>query len=86
MNNSIAIEEIKRWIESDTRINMTMAQRGMFLDLLLHRHVFGSLPADEDELEFICCCGTKQFQELWPSISKFFALGKGEKLYPAEQL
>jgi len=60
---------------------MTLAERGLFRDLLDYCYANGSIPADEVILSRIAACSNDEFSQAWPRVKTFFtASGDGNIL------
>ena len=63
---------ISDWVSSETRIEFTMEQRGLYRELLDYCYREGSLPADPRKLAIIAGCGAGEFERAWPAVEGKF--------------
>jgi uncharacterized protein YdaU (DUF1376 family) len=63
---------LRDWLMSDSRRNMSPAERGVYLDALFSCYHDGSIPADETALTRILGVTTEEFAATWPAVSKKF--------------
>lgn len=69
------------WLQSDSRASMTLAQRGLFRDLIdMLMHDGGSLPANEPLLMRKSLCEPEEWAETWPVVRQEFE-ERGGRLY-----
>jgi uncharacterized protein YdaU (DUF1376 family) len=60
------------WRNSETRLKLTLEERGFFRELLDHCYVEGSIPTDVKLLAGIAGCSVAQAQRLFPKIREEF--------------
>lgn len=64
------------WLEGTAE--MTLEEKGMYIDLLANQHQKGSLPTEPKRLCKLARCGEDEFLKIWPDISfKFKQNGDG---------
>lgn len=63
---------IADWRESETRISLSLAERGLYRELLDYCYLEGSLPKDQTRLSRLAGCSPKEFAQSWGSVSKLF--------------
>ena len=62
----------KDWLSSDT-IEMSAAERGVYINLLAYQHINGSIPQDIEKIRKIAMCSDNEnFYEIWKNISHKF--------------
>lgn len=64
---------IADWKNSETRIALTMAERGLYRELLDHCYTEGSIPDDERKLAGIAACPINELRKLWPQVKQCFS-------------
>lgn len=60
------------WQSSETRIKLSLAQRGLFRELLDHCHSEGSIPDDMVLLARMCAASLKEVKRLFPALRDQF--------------
>jgi uncharacterized protein YdaU (DUF1376 family) len=61
------------WLASSARVDMTLAERAIYLDLLFHIwERGGAIPADESRLAKLAMATPTEFEATWPAVSKHF--------------
>jgi uncharacterized protein YdaU (DUF1376 family) len=63
---------IADWRESETRIDMTLEQRGLYRELLDACYREGSLPNDPRKLIALAGCTPREFSRSWPAVKPKF--------------
>lgn len=63
---------IADWRESETRISLSLAERGLYRELLDYCYLEGSLPKDQTRLSRLAGCSPKEFSQSWGPVSKLF--------------
>lgn len=73
--------DVKDWRSDDRVTDLTMAERGLYLELLWAQFISsdGMLPADEAKLAKRARCDLREFKKLWKNVAVFFEK-KGENL------
>ena len=71
---------ISDWRESETRIALTISERGLYRELLDHCYSEGSLPNDERTLAMIAAVAPVEFRKSWRRVSSLFEEHSG-RLY-----
>ena len=61
------------WHNSETRIALSMAERGLYRELLDHCYTEGSIPDDEKKLSAIAGCTINEIRRLWPQVKQCFS-------------
>ena len=74
---------IADWRESETRITLSLAERGLYRELLDYCYLEGSLPIDHIRLSRLCCCSPEEFESSWPAVVSLFQLD-GERFTHAK--
>lgn len=67
---------ISDWKDSERRISLTLAERGLYRELLDHCYREGSIPEDEERLIAIAGCKSADFKKAWPKVKLCFSSGK----------
>lgn len=66
----------KDWLEGTSE--MTLAEKGAYIDLLANQHQKGSLPSETKRLCKLARCGESEFSEIWTEVAKkFVPYGEG---------
>ena len=68
---------ISNWRDSETRMRLNAAERGVFWELIFYCYKEGSLPADETTLCKIADVPELVFSETWPNVRKSFQFKGG---------
>ena len=63
---------IADWRESETRLGLNLAERGLYRELLDYCYLEGSLPSDLGQLGLLCCCTVADFRKAWPAVEPLF--------------
>lgn len=63
---------IADWRNSETRLNLSLEERGLYRELLDFCYVERSLPADERKLARVALCSDEEFLRSWPNVRKLF--------------
>jgi uncharacterized protein YdaU (DUF1376 family) len=63
---------IADWRESETRISLSLAERGLYRELLDYCYLEGSLPSNEVTLAKLSCSTTQEFKQTWPNVAHLF--------------
>lgn len=63
---------ISDWTESETRIELTLAERGLYRELIDRCYKEGSIPDDERKLIALCACDPRDFKRAWPNVRRKF--------------
>ena len=64
--------EVPRWWASDARTELPLAARALYLELLFHNQISGSLPSDHRQLALKCAVTSEEFARNWPKVSGRF--------------
>lgn len=76
-----------KWIEGT--MEMLPAEKGIYIDLLVHQHTKGSLPMETKRLAKLCAISEREFLKYWPEVLKKFVKKNGRyinlKLYDEMQ-
>jgi uncharacterized protein YdaU (DUF1376 family) len=66
------------WKQSETRITLTLEQRGLYRELIDHCYAEGSIPSDRDMLLKLTASSSREFDRAWPAVRKLFQdIGNG---------
>ena len=60
------------WLSSETRMTMTLEERGLYTDLLDVQASEGSIPRDERAIQVMAAAKDDEFQRAWPRVSEQF--------------
>src|SRR6266481_53199 len=63
---------IKDWLLSETRLSMTLAERGLYRDMLDIFFEHGSLPTQPELIRKSAACQLKEFRKSFPNVRKQF--------------
>ena len=69
-----------RWLSGETRLSMSLAERGAYRDLFDHAVVQGSIPSDPAMLARILGADESEFETIWPRVSREFKKNKDGRL------
>ena len=69
-----------RWLSSETRVSMNLAERGAYRDLRDYASVHGSIPSEPNVLVPILGITEDEFAAVWPRVSKEFKENKEGRL------
>lgn len=61
-----------RWRNSESVLQMTMEERGVYITLLMWHPVHGSLPADLRTLARVTGVDLKTLERVWPTLERHF--------------
>lgn len=61
------------WRASETRVNLTLEERGLYRELLDSCYIERSLPTDERKLARIANCSDEEFARCWPAVKTLFS-------------
>jgi uncharacterized protein YdaU (DUF1376 family) len=73
---------IADWRNSETRLNLSLEERGLYRELLDFCYVERSLPSDERKLARIVNCSDEEFQRSWPAVKNLFNLSNDRYYHP----
>ena len=65
---------IADWRESETRIKLSLAERGLYRELLDYCYLEGSFPADERQIKLLSSSDGHEFARAWKSVRSLFEL------------
>lgn len=65
---------IADWRESETRLMLSLAERGLYRELLDYCYLEGSFPADESKIKLISSADGHEFARAWKSVRSLFEL------------
>ena len=65
---------IADWRDSETRISLTLAERGLYRELLDYCYLEGSLPADRDRIKLLSASDGHEFARAWNTVQHLFEL------------
>lgn len=65
----------------ETRLTMTLAERGLYRELLDSCYQDGSLPPDERTLMLMAACTPAEWRRCWPRVSREFQVGEDGRLH-----
>lgn len=65
---------IADWRESETRLSLSVGERGLYRELLDYCYLEGSLPVDLSQLALIAAVPLAEFKRLWPKVAPLFVL------------
>lgn len=68
------------WLQSESRMRMTLAERGAYRDLLDYCYREGSIPDDPDMLCKLLLCSREELDQVWPAVRKHFVKAKRGRL------
>ncbi len=74
----------KRWQRSRRVLRLTIAQRGLYRELLDECWRVGHIPTDPEALADLLFADPKEVAALWPSVRPFFEFRPDGNLYNAE--
>lgn len=60
------------WVTNEDVVDMSLAERGAYLELLCHQWRNGSIPDDMERLRKIARCTAKEMTQVWPKVSPMF--------------
>lgn len=71
------------WQSSETRLRLTMAERGLYRELLdwLYSSAEGSLPDDERMVARIAGCDLRSLRYIWPAVRAALVMGPDGRLH-----
>lgn len=61
------------WLASETRFELSLAERGLYRDLLDIHYCEGSIPASENVLLKMSSATPEEFASSWPNVSRLFS-------------
>lgn len=61
-----------KWLSSETRFGLTLAERSIYRDLLDNLYERGSLPSDAGTLAQLAAVSPQEFDAAWPKVSRNF--------------
>lgn len=65
---------IADWRESETRIRLSLAERGLYREMLDYCYLEGSVPTDPMQLSRITCCSVVDIKRHLPVVASLFTL------------
>ncbi len=65
---------IADWRDSETRISLNLAERGLYRELLDYCYLEGSLPADRDKIKLLSGADGHDFARAWSKVEHLFEL------------
>lgn len=68
------------WLQSETRFDLSLSERGLYRDLLDLCYQDGSIPYDERRLRLMAACGDEEFTLAWEKVKSMFTERDG-RLY-----
>lgn len=70
---------VSRWLSSDSRAELNLAERGLYRECLDLCYTNGSIPKDPAVLARLCHCTPAEIEAVWPKIERHFHTVRNDK-------